>query len=366
MSVHMMFKRHKIFASGVHRKGELSHAVWPAERVKGVFEASRAYSPALIPYTFRHPENALPVFGYAERESLELAEEGGRTYLTVVPKEMATEFLVGLKQVGFDRVSIGLGRMGEIVHIGFTDNPAVAGLGAAFEVSALLSVPPVSIEEVEFEGDELGLKSAFEVSWKWRLQGWMAEVASIFQRMRDREIAAGGIEEADRFLPASVMDALRLSLPEEDASLEESRSVPGAKLPATEAAHAELERLQVENRRLMEQADAERRRRGDEVVARFCAEHADVVTPKVKPLVVAILAALQGIEGKVSFEAQGRQVERSAFDAFCDLIAGARPAVVFEAVATKGVAPGGDAAMPGVDPVQAELATQFESARANE
>jgi hypothetical protein len=240
------YKRHKIFASGVHRKDNPAEAVWPAERVQALFERSKELSPALIPYTYRHPENGLPVLGWAEKESLEIAEEGGRTYLSAVPKELAVEFMQGLKDVGYDQVSIGIGQKGEIVHIGVTDKArtAVSGLGPVFERSE--TVPAVYAEEVTFEAAELGggLDSSFEVNWKWQLQSWMSDVASLFQRMRDQKIEAEGLEAADKFLPAYVLDFLKRDLSSDDSEPAVSESQTFESDDMTEEQKREFERLQ--------------------------------------------------------------------------------------------------------------------------
>lgn len=364
--IHMPFNRHKIFASGVHQKPDQAQAVWPADRVRVLFETSKQLSPRLIPYTFRHPANNLPVLGYAERDSLEMVDDGGRTYLSVLPKEMAKEFLGGLKEVGFDKVSIGIGKQGEIVHIGFTDNPAVAGLGAAFEATE--TVPPVYLEEVEFEGSDLGdeMRGAFEISWKWRLQSWMSDVADLFQKMREQKIEADGIEAADKFLPGYVLDFLKRPLPDDPAEtdlIDGQTPIYEGETPMTDAERKEMERLQNENKSLMDAAAAEAKAKRLASVETFCADHPTVVTPKVKPQVVAILTALQGVEAPVTFEVDGSPVEKSAFEAFCELIAGAKPAVVFEEKATTDKAPAGSAAGAADDPVHDELHAQFEAAR---
>lgn len=361
----MSFKRHYIFASGVHRKSNPEQAVWPPERVHGVYESSLEHSPVLIPYTFRHPENNLPVLGYAERDSLEVFEDGGRTYLSVVPKEMATEFLKGLKKVGISEVSIGLGLKGEIVHIGFTDNPAVTGLGSAFEASA--TVAPVYKEEVEFQADDLGLKEAFEVDWKWRLQIWMDDVASVIQRIRDREIDQSGIDAADKFIPPYMIEMLKVPLPP-DVELENGEAVPTPTYeedsPMTVADKKEMDRLIAENAILLTQVADETKRRQAVVIEQFCADHVTVVTPRVKPQVVAILTALQEIKQPLTFEEDGKSVEQSAYDVFCTMISGAKPAVSFETVATSDKAKVVEESSPGVDPVQLVLMEQFEAAKA--
>lgn len=333
------FKRHKIFASGVHRKDNPEEAVWPAERVQALYERSKELSPALIPYTYRHPENGLPVLGWAEKESLEIAEEGGRTYLSAVPKELAVEFMRGLKDVGYDQVSIGIGQKGEIVHIGVTDKArtAVSGLGPVFERSE--TVPAVYAEEVTFEAAELGggLDGSFEVSWKWELQSWMRDVASLFQRMRDQKIEAEGLDAADNFLPSYVLDFLKKDLPPDYSEQQVSESQTFESDDMTEEQKREFERLQAfEAEQIAKAAEALVQAR-KAAVMQFCTDHPEQVTDKIRPQVVALLTALQQVEAPAVFEAEGAQVSKSAFELGCELIAGMPKAVSFERdVAGKG------------------------------
>lgn len=342
----MSFKRHKIFASGVHRKNNPEEAVWPAERVHKLFERTQKFSPALIPYTYRHPENGLPVLGWAEKSSVQLAEESGKTYLSAVPKELAVEFMQGLKDVGYDQVSIGLGKMGEIVHIGITDKErtAVAGLGPVFERSE--TVPAVYAEEVTFEAADLGggLDSSFEVSWKWQLQSWMSDVASLFQRMRDQKIETDGLEAADKFLPSYVVDFLKRDLPADDRQAE-----PEALLnyesdgDMTAEQKAEFDRLKAFEQEQLQKAAGVLVQSRKDAVTRFCADHVEIVTDKIKPQVEALLAALQLVEEPATFEAAGETVSKSAFELGCELIAGMPKAVSFERdVAGTGSGPGAE------------------------
>ena len=349
-------------------KPSVRDAVWPAERVKQVYESTRANSPKRIPYTFRHPENNLPVFGHADRDSVEIFEEGGRTYITAKPAEMAAEWLAVLKKNGIDKVSVGLGKLGEVVHIGFTDSPAVSGLGAAFEASGGVVVPPVYLEEVEFEADDLGLTATFDVPWKWALQGWMSDVASLFQRLRDREIEEKGLDAADQYIPTYIIDYLKMPLPPDPPESVQGDgqdiAVPQQtyeETPMTGAEKAELERLQAENTRLLGlHAELATNKRQERITA-FCADHANIVTPAVRPQIEALLAALDGVESPVTFEANGASVEKSAFDLFCDLVAGAKPAVVFSEVATHAGAPAGQ--QFEADPVKQELRAQCEAVK---
>lgn len=354
------FKRHRIFASGVHRKDKHEEAVWSAERVQSLFERSKELSPAQIPYTYRHPENGLPVLGWADRESLQVVEDGGRTYLTAVPKELAVEFMQGLKDVGYDQVSIGIGQKGEIVHIGVTDKErtAVSGLGPVFERSD--SIPPVYVEEVTFEAEDLGggLDSSFEVSWKWQLQSWMSEVAGLFQRMREQKIEADGLEAADKFLPAYVTDFLKRDLPADEPAAAEPALSTFESDDMTDEQKREFERLQAFEAEQLQKAAAALVESRKAAVTQFCADNPEIVTDKIRPQVVALLTALQQVEAPATFEAGGAQVSKSAFELGCDLIAGMPKAVSFERdVAGAGKGPDGGKADARPLSQQADAAT---------
>ena len=67
------FKRHNVFKSGIHKN--TGEQVWPPDRVRGILDATRRFSPALIPYTLLHPENALPIYGFCKKESVELRKK---------------------------------------------------------------------------------------------------------------------------------------------------------------------------------------------------------------------------------------------------------------------------------------------------
>ena len=308
--------------------------MWSPDKVRAVFEATQQHSPIKIPYTYRHPENSLPVLGYTNRDSVQVFEEHSRTYLTAQPADFAKEWIASLKKIGFDKVSVGLGRLGEIVHIGITDNPAVSGLGLAFEATE--KVPPVYTQEVDFEAKDLdSLDEVFEVSWKWQLNSWMSDVASLFQRLRDREIEQNGVDAAEQFMPSYLMDWLKKPLADE--VLQENKDGVSVNQQfendMSVEEKEELERLRTENAALLtKQAEAEALRVQGEIAA-FCAANEAVVTPRLKDAVIAILTDLHGAQPR-QFEVDGKQVQKTSFEAMKELLAGAKPQVVFEEVAT--------------------------------
>ena len=320
----MLFKRHKIFKSGVH-KPEKGKKVWSKEDVETLLENTLKHSPERIPYTFRHPSNNLPVFGYALRDELELHEENGEAVITAKPADFARPWVDALKQLGTDKISIGIGKLGEIVHNGFTDKPAVDGLGAAFEAEkdSLQQVPVAAVEEVEFEAADLDnpAETLFEVSWKWRLQNWMQDAATVFKRLREREIEANGIAAADKLIPDYMIDFLKEPLPDDETGEEKPEPVNSFEdnaMGMTEEEKQLFEQLKNDNKELKRKNDELLRKentaeqaRIDAEIEGFCSEHATVVVPKIKPQVKAILRDLYGAEPQ-QFEAGTARLLRTA------------------------------------------------------
>ena len=371
----MAFKRHKIFKSGIHSP-EKGKKVWSKEDVETLLENTKKHSPERIPYTFRHPSNNLPVFGYAMRDELELHDEDGEAVITAKPAEFARPWVDALKQLGTDKISIGIGKLGEIVHNGFTDKPAVDGLGAAFEAEkeSLQQVPVAAVEEVEFEAADLGnpAEALFEVSWKWRLENWMQDAAGIFKRLRDREIEANGVDAADKLIPDYMIDFLKEPLPDDEKAeekLEPVNSFEDNAMGMTDEEKQEFERLQNENnelktknQELLNKESAAEQARIDAEIEGFCAEHATVVVPKIKPQVKAILRDLYGSEPQ-QFEADGKTEEKSSYDLMKEIIAGGKVQFLFEEIASKDKAGEQEGPDPNADPVADELQAQFERAK---
>lgn len=340
-------KRHKIFKSGRHRPAK-GKKVWPVDDVKDLLTKTKEHSPALIPYTFRHPKNSLPVFGFARRDEVEGHEIDGEYVLTAQPTQFAQPWAKALKQLGTDMVSVGIGKKGEIVHIGFTDAPGVDGLGAAFEAEkdSLQQVPVAAVEEVEFEAGDLDNPAAaiFEVSWKWRLGSWMQDVAGILKRLREKEIEANGIEAADKLIPDYMLDFLKEPLPDNEPDgekLEPVNSFEDNAMGMTSEEKQEFERLQKENnalktqnQELLNKESAAEQARVDAEIDGFCAKHANIVVPKIKPQVVAILKDLHGAEPQQFEAGDGKKTTKSSYDLMKEIIEGGKVQFLFEEVAT--------------------------------
>lgn len=402
----MSFKRHKIFKSGIHNPAK-GKKVWLVDDVKDLLAKTKEHSPELIPYTFRHPKNNLPVFGFARRDEIDGCEVDGEFVLTAQPTEFARPWIDALKQLGTDMVSVGIGKMGEIAHIGFTDSPGVDGLGAAFEAEkdSLQQVPVAAVEEVEFEAADLDnpAEALFEVSWKWRLENWMQDAAGIFKRLRDREIEANGVEAADKLIPDYMIDFLKEPLPEDEPKAEDTGAyekvldqfgIPkeGSGTPMPKVKHPkgsadfsdnnkpgstmnekelqEFEQLKNDNEELKKKNNELLQKESEAEIARvdaeiegFCSKHATIVVPKIKPQVKAILRDLYGAEKQVFEAGDGKTVEKSSYDLMKEIISGGKVQFLFEEIASKDKAGEQEGPDPNADPVADELKAQFERAK---
>jgi len=361
MPKHRTFRRHKIFRSGIHRnEGE---QVWPPDRVRGVLDATRRLSPALIPYTLLHPENSLPIYGFARKEDIQGEElpDGGYA-LTSVLHKFAEEAIPALEAQGLTQVSIGLGKDDEIVHVGFVPKPAVSGLGTVFSEAP---VPCSSAVEVVFEAVDLDrpVAAAFAYSeTRWHIGYALRQIGEWLAGVREREIEAKGIEAADKFVPTYMIDFLKTPLPEEEPAPEAGAvpSVAFAASPAStiipdnnamdEETKQRLAALEAENaalrtsnaEALQRAADLEAATRKAEVTG-FLDTIADRVPPSQRDVVESILLDLQSAKPRSFAAADGTTQERSSYEAFKTLLSGAAPVVIFAEVATAANAPVGDA-----------------------
>lgn len=330
------YREHPIFRGGLHRKANPAEAIWPNARVEKVFENSIKYSPDKIDYVFRH--EGYPVFGHALKSSLHKYEKDGFVHIGMTPAVMADSFIDGLKGIGMDQLSVELGLNGEILRVGITDDAAVAGM--TFEASKTTDAE--AAETVVFSASDLdgGLAVAFESSWRWPLQHAFLALKNRLTKDREKKIETDGIDAADKENPQWEIDALDVQLPDEPVQPDVALSTFESD-DMTEAQRKEFERLQKFEQDQLKKAADDLEASRKQAVTQFCTDHAEIVTDKVKPQIVALLTALQQVEAPATFEADGKPVEKSAFELGCDLIASWPKAVSFERdVAGHGKGPG--------------------------
>lgn len=344
------FGRHLVFKSGIHtNEGD---QVWPADRVRGVLDASKRLSPSRIPYTLLHPSDHLPIFGFADRDSLQLRElPGGAVGIDVLPVTFAESAVSALKGKGFDKISIGLGKHDEILHLGLVPKPAVTGLGTVFSESVEEGL--VGEVEVVFESADLDnpVRQAFGSMLRSRI-GWVFEdLASWLQGLRDRTIEAKGLDAANAEVPQYLIENLKRDLPDDepvgdaavgnafsqstDAAMDEETRRRLARLDALEAENATLKTgLSEAQTRAAELEAGERKRQ----ITVFLDGIADRVPNSMRMAVEGILEDLQALKPRVFAAADGKTEEKTSFEVFQDLLSAAKPVVVFGEVATSGAA----------------------------
>lgn len=343
------FSRHKIFRSGIHRND--GQQVWPPDRVRGVLDATRRLSPAFIPYTLLHPENSLPIYGFARKEDIQGEElpDGGFAITSVLHK-FAEEAIPALEAQGLNQVSIGLGKDDEIVHVGFVPKPAVSGLGTVFSEAP---VPCSNAVEVVFEAVDLDRPVAvafagYSERW-WHMGYALRQLGDWLGGVREREIEAKGIEAADKFIPTYMIDFFKQPLPDEEPAAEAVPAVAFAASTSTQTDNAmdeetkqRLAALEAENAALktsnaavlQRAADLEAASRRLEVTG-FLDSISDRVPPSQRDVVEGILLDLQSVKPRTFAAADGTTQERSSYEALKGLLQGAAPVVVFGEVATR-------------------------------
>ena len=366
------FNRHKIFKSGVHKN--TGEQVWPPERVRGILDSTQKNSPELIPYTLLHPENSLPIYGFCRREDIKGTEVSGGFELSAIPTRFAEAAIPSLIKAGLNQISIGLGRLDEIVHIGFVPAPAVEGLGHVFSATP---ITVSSVAEVLFSAEELGgAVNMFSVSWEWDLRYKLSQIGQAFRALRDREIAEKGLESADKFLPSYLVDSIATELPPDvpDSNCDGGQCGDGSGdtlkvgfvAGGSNSENAALELLMVENARLKSETAAALSKAAElELLARkaevtgFLDTITDRVPPSIRQVFENILFDLQGVGPRTFASADGTAVERTSFDALKELLVSAPVQVSF------GLVDYGDLSGSTNETLEDVLQRQYDAAQQN-
>jgi hypothetical protein len=348
------FGRHLVFKSGIHtNEGD---QVWPASRVRGVLDVSKRLSPSRIPYTLLHPSDHLPIFGFADRDSLQLRElPSGEVGIDIMPLTFAEAAIPALKGRGLDKVSVGLGKDDEIVHLGLVPKPAVKGLGNVFsEAGEQASAGEM---EVMFSSSELDhpVRAAFGSILRSSLQWKMSDIADWMRRMRERIIEQSSVEEADKQVPAYLIESIGSPLPDDEPSGDSvgnhfsDNSTQTDMDEETKNKLARLDALEAENASLKTQRDDAQRRAADledseskRKIKVFLDGIADRVPGSMREQVEGILEDLKALKPRTFAAADGTTIEKSSFDLFRELLSAAKPVVVFGEVATYGVGANAD------------------------
>lgn len=151
-----------------------------------------AYNPALheAPIVVGHPADDAPAYGWIER----LQAEGGT--LRAVPRQVEPRFAELVRGGRYKKVSIAL------YGPDAPGNPAKGGWYLR-HVGFLGAQPPAvkGLKAVQFAGGDEGVVE-FAESWS------MSLAARLFRGLRELIVAQFGAEQADRALPAEMIDAI--------------------------------------------------------------------------------------------------------------------------------------------------------------
>lgn len=341
------FGRHNIF-----KTGPTTHPNVPVvtpEFLDRVLEQSKLRSEKLIPYTYIHPTNGLPIYGFADLSTLEKTVDGNTSYLSIMPKDFAEPFIPALKGAKLNQVSVGLGEHDEIVHLGLCDRPRVAGLGKVFADGG----DSTSVVELVFASDDLGspVKTAFgygsnlvgELQWRFRM------IADWMQSDREKSIATtGDTKEADSRYPQRMIDNMRADLPQEEPQGQdgtalapnfaehstEETDMNAEDLAALKEKAARVDTLESEVSTLKTAfAESEKEKTAREIDALLTANAERIGADR--PALEFLLTTLKGIPEKKNFaEPDGTEKELTAYDLLVTRIKAAKPLVGFGEVAT--------------------------------
>ncbi len=186
-----MANRIKIFATGTHKTASVQKS-WNLDDLQTIVSRTAAESPDSIPITIHHPKNDLPVFGYADKNSLKIENDGARHVLTIEVKDFAKPFVDFFKQSGLNKVSVGLNANKALKHIGLVERPAVEGLGYAFETVAGADTDEVyEFSEPQSFTDmtqEMELLAKEKADLEKRLAALQAEKAATEAKLKDAEM----------------------------------------------------------------------------------------------------------------------------------------------------------------------------------
>ncbi|EAA9290249.1 peptidase [Salmonella enterica] len=305
-------------------------------------EIAQSYNPALheAPVVVGHPKTDAP--SYAWVSGIKKDRDG----LKAEPRDIDPQFAELVRKRRYSKVS---------ASFYCPDSPGNPTPGKYYlrHVGFLGAQPPAikGLKQVSFAEDEEGVVEFAD----WSLQ----TTASLFSRIRDFIISQFGIEKADSVVPDYMIDTLRdeaarttttdptpafsdpVGIPTEDA-IQPVAEKPAPTPPEEPAVDKDLQaKLQKENddlkRQIEERNKAEAQRvateRHNANVAFADSLVSDArLAPAGKGLVVAVLDALGGGDGPVSFSENGS--EQPLVDAFKTQMKKARPLLDFGEVAT--------------------------------
>jgi len=180
-----------IFLAGTHSTAH-SKKTWNEGDLDAVMASTLANSAEKIPFTAqttdgKHPQDNLPIFGYADRGTLRKAVVNGVPALQIQPCEFAEGLLPQLKETALNKMSVRFNAADfSLEHICFVERPAVK------------DIPPLSTYDFSAAQDKEYIDLSCDADFA---DSRMPIAGSLFRSLREWFIGKFGLDEANKAVP---------------------------------------------------------------------------------------------------------------------------------------------------------------------
>lgn len=180
-----------IFLAGTHSTSH-SKKQWDEGDLDAVMASTLANSAEKIPFTAqteegKHPQDNLPIFGYADRGTLRKATVNGVPALQIQPCEFAEGLLPKLKDTALNKMSVRFNAADfSLEHICFVERPAVK------------DIPPLSTYDFSAAQGKQFIDLSSDADFA---DTRVPTAGSLFRSLREWFIVKFGLDEANKALP---------------------------------------------------------------------------------------------------------------------------------------------------------------------
>ena len=309
-----------LFRKGIHISQNGQTFVADDAKINSIVSATQKfpYQNNEIPVVVGHPKSDSPKWGSFLKDKIErLGDE-----ILGLPNYLVPEFEESLKKKMYDTVSIALRGDDSIRHIALLGGapPAVTGLSPVYFGEADLVIAFAEFNELELS--------------KWWFQG----LTQLLRGIKNYLIEEKGQEKADLILPESQM--IDLDNPPAifgNMGTAMNNSFTENKNKDINMTQEQIDALKTENELLKANELKAVNEKKQLAYVAFC-ESDDMkkkITPKIKPVVLSMMAKVEE-SGEICFsEADGVEKKVSAIDEFKNLLKMLPDAVEFNEIATR-------------------------------
>lgn len=229
-----------IFLAGTHSTAH-SKKTWDESDLDAVMASTLANSVEKIPFTAqteegKHPQDNLPIFGFADRNTLRKAVVNGVPALQIQPCEFAEGLLPKLKDTPLNKMSVRFNAADfSLEHVCFVERPAVK------------DIPPLSTYDFSAAQGKQFIDLSSDADFA---DSRMPTAGGLFRSLREWFIVKFGIDEANKALPDYGIADMQTWQPEVPEYVQEQITNVSQRLRALETEEA------VEDGRTMLVADS--------------------------------------------------------------------------------------------------------------